>query len=137
MTAQTTTLTDANRTIIERLYSSMTERYDFEEFLSYLSDDLIVHEPLCLPYGGDYYGKDALLNLVPSIAEIINLSTLRLDYVVADGDRVMAVIRAAGFESGTNLHLIEESRILDGKVVEMRVYCFDHPSLSPRLPLNG
>jgi ketosteroid isomerase-like protein len=134
--AQTATLTDGNRTLIQNLYDSVIERNDMDEFASYLSDDLVVHEPPCLPYGGTYRGKEALFNLIPTIAQIIDLSTLEVDHLTADGDRVIAIIRAAGIERGTHVHLAEESRILDGEVVEMRVYCFDHPSL-PRAGLTG
>jgi ketosteroid isomerase-like protein len=134
--ANTVTVTNGNRALIQNLYDSVIERNDMDEFLSYLNDDLVVHEPPCLPYGGTYRGKDALLSVIPQIAQIIDLSTIEVDYLVADGDRVIAVIRAAGVERGTHVHLAEESRILDGEVVEMRVYCFDHPSL-PRAGLNG
>jgi ketosteroid isomerase-like protein len=136
VSTDTTSVTNDNRALIQNLYNSMIERNDMEEFLSYLSDDLVIHEPPCLPYGGDYLGKEALVNLVPKIGQIIDLSTIEVEYLIADGDHVMAIVGAAGIEDGTHLRVAEESRILDGKVVEMRVYCFDHPSLA-RPGLNG
>ena len=118
----TDTATERNRSIVQEMYAAITERGDIGGFMAHVSDDVVVHEPPYLPYGGDHVGREALLALFRQVAVTFEVATIKLEYLVADGDKVMAVVRAATNPTGETARLVEESTLRDGKVVDIRVY---------------
>jgi ketosteroid isomerase-like protein len=125
MTTGTDSLTERNRAMVQEMYAAVTERADIQEFMAHVSDDVVVHEPPYLPYGGDYAGKEAFLALFGKVAAALDTRTITLESIIADGDKVMAFVRACTKPTGEIARLVEESTIRDGKVVDIRVYYFD------------
>lgn len=126
MTA-TQSLTAQSRSIVKKFYDAGL-RGDIETMMGFLSDDVIIHEPAFLTYGGEYHGKDGLLAIYEKVVAVTDVTKLKVHYFVVDGDRALAI---AGFPvKGDDYTLFaEESRIVDGKIVEMRLYYHEPQSL--------
>lgn len=116
--------------LIQRMYDSAAGG-DLAGFFGAMSDDVVVREPRFLPYGGTYSGKDELMALVSKLATEFDLSTLKAEYVVAEGDRAFAVLRIGFAASDETLLVAEESLVRDGKVTELRVFVHDGGRLIP------
>jgi uncharacterized protein len=117
----TTTLTDANRALMAGLYDAAVAG-DFEAVLACLDPDVVVHEPHFLPYGGTYNGIDAFAAMIPKVLEVFDLPSMKVDRLIADGDRVIGIIRMPDRANGEDVLLAEESVIRDEKIVEINVF---------------
>lgn len=114
--------TEASRALMTHMYDSAAKG-DFAAVLACLADDLVVHEPPFLPYGGDHQGVDAFANgVIPAVMQHLDVSRLVVDRMVAENDRVIGIIRMPAHATGGDILLAEESLIRDGKVVEIWVY---------------
>lgn len=123
-----TTLTEQNRTLVQGMYKAAMSQ-DVDGVMSCLADDVVVHEPSFLPYGATYHGKQGFGELFAKIAESLDLTTLALDYLVADGDKVFGVLRGAEIGSGREVLLAEESTIRNGRVAQMKIFFHEAQSL--------
>jgi ketosteroid isomerase-like protein len=118
----------ANRALMADMYASAVAG-DFPAVLACLADDLVVHEPGYLPYGGVYRGVEAFAAMIPKVMERLDLAAMTVDRLIAEGDRVFGVIRMPDRRTGDDILLAEESLIRDGKVVEITVYYNDAQSM--------
>jgi hypothetical protein len=127
-------LTEANRRLMQALYDAVSAG-DLDGVFSRLADDVVIREPAFLPYGGEYRGKELFGELVGKIAKTYDMTQIRADYLVADGERVIGVLRMPDLVTGEDVLVAEESVIRDGKVVQMTVFVHDAQSLisAPRL----
>jgi uncharacterized protein len=66
---------------------------DAEAALEFIHPDVVAHEPESLPYGGEYRGKDAFLDMMTKIVETAEVEATLLDMHDA-GDTVVAVFLA-------------------------------------------
>jgi ketosteroid isomerase-like protein len=123
-----TTLTEQNRAIVEALYEA-ANKGDLEGALSYLSDDVTVDEPLFLPFGKVYRGKDEFAALAPVLQNYLDVASITLHYTIADGDRVAACVGIPDLETGELTRLIELFTIKDGKIIENRLFYNDAGTL--------
>jgi uncharacterized protein len=121
-------LTEQNRAVVAALYDAGA-RGDVPGLLSHLAEDVVVHEPAFLPYGGDYVGRDAFLAMFGEIGKYLDLSAISLEYLVADGERVIGVLRIPDRATGEQTMLAEQSTLRDGEVVEMRIFYYDPQSI--------
>jgi ketosteroid isomerase-like protein len=115
------TQTETTRALLTRMYDSAA-RGDFADVLACLADDLVVHEPPYLPYGGIYDGVEAFQGLIGLVVQHLDVSKMVVDRMVADGDRVIGIIRMPAVATGEDILLAEESLVRDGKVAEIWVY---------------
>lgn len=123
-----TTSTEQNRSIIEGFYAAGT-RGDIETMMDCLADDVVICEPPYLPFGGEYHGKDGLFAIFAAVAELADVAQFKIHYIVVDGDRAVAF---GGFplnDTGRFTHFAEETRLVDGKIAEIRIYYYDAQSL--------
>lgn len=123
MTA-TTSLTEQNRAIVEALYDAGIKG-DIEALMGFLADDVVVDEPLYLPYGKVYRGKEEFLGLFQGIGRYMDLSKITVHYTIADGDRVAACLGIPDTTTGELTHFLEQSTLRDGKIVEMKLFYYD------------
>jgi len=124
----TESLTAQSRSIVEQFYDAGL-RGDIEVMMGLLSDDVVIHEPAFLTYGGEYHGKEGLQAIYEKVLAITDVTKLKVHYFVVDGDRAIAI---AGFPvNGDKDYTLfaEESRIAHGKIVEMRLYYHEPQSL--------
>ena len=120
----TASLTEQNRAIVQSMYDAGI-RGDFEGLMSHLADDVVVDEPLYLPYGKVYNGKAEFVGLFESIGQFLDVSQITLHYLIADGDRVAACLGIPDATTGKLVHLLEQSTVKDGKVVHMQLFYYD------------
>ena len=118
-----------NKRIVQDAYDGMRGG-DVQAFLGALDDEIVVHEPDCLPYGGVTRGLREFLAVLPKAGAVLDASKLEVEELVADGDSVVAIIRIGVRGGPDDVRLAEHWRLCDGKAVELRVFWFD-PSLVP------
>jgi hypothetical protein len=121
-------LTEQNRALVQSMYAAAT-RGDAESLMSLLADDVVVHEPDYLPYGAEYVGKEAFAGLFGKISQLLDLTDVKLDYLVADNDRVIGVLRIPDRNTGKDTLFAEQSTIRDGKIVDLRIFYYDAQSM--------
>ncbi|MGH8999611.1 MAG: nuclear transport factor 2 family protein [Acidimicrobiia bacterium] len=127
-------ITERNRELIQAIYDAAVAG-DMAAVLERLADDVVIHEPAFLPYGGVYRGKEAFGDLLGKIAKTYDMTKIRADYLVADGERVIGLLRMPDLVTGEDVVLAEESVVRDGKVVQMTIFVHDAQSLisAPRI----
>jgi ketosteroid isomerase-like protein len=101
----------------------------------YFAEDIVVHEPESLPWGGSYRGKELVTGLMANIgdpASPIDAANLTVDQLIhtPDGDSHQ-VIAAVSFPwRGTApqpypMRALEWFTVRAGLVVEIRIYLWD------------
>ncbi|MFF0451509.1 nuclear transport factor 2 family protein [Streptomyces sp. NPDC004609] len=123
-----TSPTEQNRAIVEAMFAAANSG-DVEGVFSYLSEDVAVIEPVFLPFGKVYHGKDEFLGLAQVLPNYLDVSKITVHYTIADGDRVAACVGITDVATGELTHFIEQFTIKGGKIVENRVFYHDVGSL--------
>jgi uncharacterized protein len=121
MTTTATETAETNRALMANMYDAAVQG-DFASVLACLADDIVVNEPGFLPYGGTYHGPAEFAEMIPEVVKLMDLANMKVDRLIADGDRVFGVIRMSDRATGKDVLLAEESLIRDGKVVEINVF---------------
>ena len=115
--------TDQSKRILQTMYDAAISG-DMAGFNSVIDDDAQFHEPGCLPYGGTHRGKASFVKLFANVANYLDFSTIKLDYMLAEGDKVITAIQIKG-TNGNDVRVLEEALVRDGKVVDLRIFLFD------------
>jgi ketosteroid isomerase-like protein len=126
-----TSLTEQNRAVVEGMFAA-ANKGDFEGVLSHLSDDIEVIEPLFLPFGKTYRGREGFLALAQVLPNYLDVSSITLHYTIADGDRVAACVGITDVRTGELTRFIEQFTVKDGKIVENRLFYHDAASMVDR-----
>jgi ketosteroid isomerase-like protein len=96
-----------------------------DEACGLLADDLAVHEPPELPYGGEFRGPSGLLDLLGREMAVVDAAPLTTEYLDA-GDRVVFMARARFAAKGTDrsvdVDLVEIHTVRDGRICDLDVY---------------
>ena len=130
MSAQTST-TEQSRAVAQAFYDAIIAG-DAEGFMAVTSPDVINQQPAFLPYGGTRHGRDAFVGLFPSFAGHYDLTKIRCERLVAEGDRVFSVVRVPFLQNGQDVVLAEELVVRDGLIVEMRIFAHEAQTLVTR-----
>jgi ketosteroid isomerase-like protein len=93
-------------------------------FLACLHEQIELEEPAWLPYGGTHRGLDQLQAVFVEVAKLIDLSTIKLETIIADGNQAVAVFRAT-LQNGEETINAEQWTIRDGKCWRGRVFYQD------------
>jgi ketosteroid isomerase-like protein len=126
-----TSLTEQNRAIVEAMFAAANNG-DVEGVFSYLSDDVTVIEPLFMPFGKAYHGKDEFIGLAQVLPNYLDVSSITVHHTIADGDRVAACVGITDVATGKLTQFIEQFTIKHGKIVENRVFYHDAGTLIGR-----
>lgn len=118
------TQSEASKAKVLTMYAA-AGKGDFATALSCMADDIAVIEPPYLPYGGTYRGKVEFQQLLAKISEHADLSAMKMEGVVAEGDTVFVCLQIGDRKTGKPLQLVERSIVRDGKIVEMKIFYFD------------
>jgi ketosteroid isomerase-like protein len=121
------TTTSENKQTIKAAYEAMASG-DVRGFLGVLDEQIEVREPDGLPHGGVYRGIGELKGMLVKAAPVLDASRLVIDDLVAEEDRVVAVLRIPLRAGGGEALICEHWRLRDGKAVTLQVFWFD-PSL--------
>ena len=123
-----TSLTEQNRAIVEAMFAAANSG-DIDGVFALLSEDVTIIEPLFMPFGKTYHGKDEFLGLAQVLPNYLDVSSITVHYTIADGDRVAACVGITDVATGEPTRFIEQFTIKDGKIVENRVFYHDAGSL--------
>jgi uncharacterized protein len=108
-------MSDKNVEMIEGAYAAFG-RGDIPSILEVLSEDIEWHSPAVLPQGIDTTGKDGVTQFFGKVASFWDGLQVEIDSIVASGDRVCAIGRAAGELEGsrTGYRFVQAWTISDG-----------------------
>jgi ketosteroid isomerase-like protein len=93
-------MNDRNVETVEAAYAAFG-RGDIPGVLAALSEDVEWHVPEIVPQGMDTVGKDGVTEFFGRVASRWDGLSVEIDNIVASGDRVIALGRAAGDLAGT------------------------------------
>jgi SnoaL-like domain len=119
-----TMITEESRHIATSMYDAAIKG-DMAAFISFIDDDTSFHEPPCLPYGGSYCGRNNLMALFVKVAEYLDFSSIKIDYILAGGHDVLTSLRIKTRTLGVEIRVIEQAVVRNGKVVDLRIFPFD------------
>ena len=119
-------MTHPNAELVERLFGGF--RRDPVSVARAFAPDAVWRVTGANPMTGEYRGRDEILRFLRQTA-VLTDGTYRADlrYVVADGDRAVAVYRASGERDGRTLDIDQAlfCSIRDGLLVEITAVPFD------------
>lgn len=119
--SEATSLSEQSRAVVEAMFEA-GKKGDVERVVSYLSDDVQIIEPLFLPFGKTYHGKDGFFALAQILPNYLDLSAITVHYTIADGERVAACVGIPDVATGELTRFIEQFTVKDGKIVENRLF---------------
>lgn len=125
--------TEESRRVVKRMYETALSG-DFAGFMALLDEKIVVYEPSFLPYGGVSHGRDGFQKLFATIATYLQIPSIRVESLVADGDVVVAFLKGRTVDTGEEVEIGERSVVRDGRVAEMRIYYHEGQTLFPRAP---
>jgi ketosteroid isomerase-like protein len=95
-----------------------------DRFWESLHPDVVVHEPDHLPFGGTYTGVETLKVLSGEVAKVLDVASAELVNLTADDERVIPLLKFKLIGSGRDMYVMEQWRLEDGKIRELRVFWF-------------
>lgn len=130
-------MTDTNETrrIVEEIYRAAAAG-DLDTLRDCLADEIVIHEPPALPYGGVYTGFDAFAGCFGTAIATINLPHLILESLTVEGADAFGVVTVPLTAGEGTARIIEHWTVSDGKVTEGWVYWFD-TTIVPQSPAGA
>ncbi|HTN60537.1 MAG TPA: nuclear transport factor 2 family protein [Devosia sp.] len=114
--------TDQNKAFITEMIGSKKR---LEDYPDRYDENLTMHEPASLPFGGTYKGLAEFQVFYPTVREFYDFSRFELLGVFGDGNIVFATVKAAVAASGGTIYLAEQFRFSGLKIVEVRLHICD------------
>lgn len=122
-----------------RLIFTHSGRAEWERLEPHFAEDMVIHEPKSLPYGGEWRGRDALHRLYAHVMHFWDDPEVAVEAVTESENHAVAVLRFTLTARATGrrieTHVTEVSRMENGKLAEMRIHYFDTAALLDAL--NG
>jgi ketosteroid isomerase-like protein len=132
-----TTTTDMNKAIIRSYYEG-SARGDLVGFGAQLHRDFVCSTPRYLPWGGDVHGAVAFIaRVLPQIARVLDFGRFSCDSLLAEGDRVVALIDVGIRDTRASVKVSEHWRLDAGKVLSLWAAYFEPAALLARIARNG
>lgn len=124
-----------NRAVVQTIYDA-ADTGDMAAIERVLADDVVLyeppHHPAVLvddrPTPGVWRGRDEVISGVGKVFAAIRLTGVRLNHMPVDGEWVVGLADFSGTDvqgAPFTMPLAEVFRVVDGKVVEIRVFYFD------------
>lgn len=113
-----------SRRIVQALYDAAIGG-DVATVLALLDENVICHESPSLPYGKVYRGHDGIKALFQPLTQYLAVEKISVEHLIADGDRVVALIRLPVRATGAETLVSEHHLIRGGKIVEQRIFFFE------------
>lgn len=111
--------TTANKAFIQ---SMLGQKLSLEDFPGRFDPDLLMHEPVPLPFGGTHRGFDAFKRFYPEVRAFYDFERFELLGVYDDGDMVFATFHVGIAGSPNVMFIAEQFRFADEVLVEVRVH---------------
>lgn len=126
--------------LVRRVYE-LAGRGAWDELEQYLSAELVIHEAACLPFGGQWHGRDALRRLYATVMGYWEEPQVRTLCIAGEGEVVVAVLdftmRSPRSQQRVNQMVCEVSRVVGEEIVEMRVLYADAAAIARELGADG
>ncbi len=133
----TGTTTDANKALV-RAYHEAGVRGDLPGFGLHLHHDFVCRAPRYLPWGGETIGASAFLETVlPQLAGVFDFDRFACDSLVAEGDRVVALVDVGIRDSRATVTVSEHWTLDAGRAMSLWTAYFEPAALLARLARNG
>lgn len=104
-------------------------RGEWDEIERHFSEDLVIHEPPSLPYGGEWRGKDALRRLYAEVMTYWEDPEVVVESIVGGADWAVAILQFTMTSKATGERftqpMVEATRVENGKAAEIRIHYFD------------
>jgi hypothetical protein len=118
---------------VVRIALEALQRGDIATFLQALDQEVEIHEPDSLPYGGTYKGHEGIQRLIGALAETwMNLEALP-EEILGAGDTVLVMLRlkAQGRKSGKEIDMpvAEFWDMRNRKAIRIRLFYQDTVSI--------
>jgi ketosteroid isomerase-like protein len=114
---------ETTREVVARMYQAGIDA-DPEAFMACVHEDIELIEPAWLPYGGVHRGREAIEKVFVEVAKIIDLGTIDVTDIRADGDTAVGFFRAK-LHSGAEISNAERWTVRDGKIWRGTVFYQD------------
>jgi hypothetical protein len=118
------TTTDENKAFIKEMLGLKKQLTDYPDRFD---PAIEMHEPLMLPFGGDYQGVSDFQKFYPEVRNYYDFSTWELLGVYGDGDTVFATTRVRIANNPRNMYIAEQFTFSGEKLVDVRVHVCDAP----------
>ncbi|WP_422061872.1 nuclear transport factor 2 family protein [Sphingopyxis sp.] len=104
----------------------------------FMADDLVIHEPASLPYGGEWRGRDALQKLYAHVMTFWEDPVVKWQELVGGEKYAVALLHftVTAKSSGKRFetHIAEVTEFDDaGKMASMRIHYFDTADMVAQL----
>ena len=114
----------ANEDLIREMYDVFNSE-GFAATTAYYADDIVWHSDPSFPEGGKFEGREAVAAYMQNLVDNWQRVELRVDGVMAKGDRVLAALTMRNFgREGVELEAFWGHlwTIRDGRMVEVRSF---------------
>ena len=114
--------------VLQAVYEGMREG-DWPTVRKHLAADFTVFEPESLPYGGEWRGADALERLFPAVMQTFDDPEMDIAELHGGVEWATCIVRFTVTSKATGRRftqpVAEVGRVVDGKLVELRIHYFD------------
>jgi hypothetical protein len=124
----TMTSTDANKAFIAEMLHAKKR---LEDYPDRFDPDLVIHEPLSLPFGGTHHGLEEYQRFYPEVRRYYDFGTWQVLGVYGDGDTVFATMRVGVAGEPKVMNIAEEFTFVGKRIVGVRVHVCDATSPTP------
>jgi len=113
--------TAETRRVVESLYRCGNTG-DMAGALALVDENVVLHEPSFLPYGGTYKGIDGFIKAFAAVIDgYIDLPKLRVQRLIVEGEHAVGVLHVPAIKGG-EVVFAEEFVVRKGKIVEITLY---------------
>jgi ketosteroid isomerase-like protein len=107
-----------------------TRAGDWDGVAALMADDLVIHEPSTLPYGGEWRGRDAFQRLFASVMAHWDDPMVETISLLGNETHAVALLHFTMTAKSNGVrfsqHVVEVSRFnADGKIADIRIHYFD------------
>jgi len=122
--------TEQNKAFIREMIGTKKR---LEDYPGRYDDNLVMHEPASLPFGGSYRGLGEFQEFYPAVRAFYDFTRFDLLGVFGDGDMVFATMRVGLALSAGTIFIAEQFRFAGDRLVEVRVHICDDDAASVAL----
>ncbi|MEU3735157.1 nuclear transport factor 2 family protein [Streptomyces sp. NPDC033538] len=89
-----------------------------------LTDDFCITIPPCMPFAGEYRGKDAFRTLIPLVAETVGLASVKYIATTIGDDHAVEIVEFS-LADGSTVDGAEVIRFRGHQICDIRPFYFD------------
>jgi hypothetical protein len=102
--------------------SMLGEKKRLEDYPDRVDPDIVMHEPMSLPFGGTYRGLEDFKRFYDKVRKFYDFDTWQFVDVVAERDVVFSTSRVRIAGRSQTMHIAERFQFSGTTLVEVRVF---------------